>query len=161
MFHVEWKSRRAMGLSTTLCNRVLDLLTSRPKRLRIGSHASSGAPQGCVLNLPLYTLYTHDCTARHQENSIVKYADNTTMHNVSKTSEVKFQSRNIRNWNGLSTDQDRKALLWWLKLPRTSLVPIYSDIGEVRRLRRAHTRLMEHTYPSHGRFTLWPPEKNA
>ncbi len=40
---------------------------------------NTGAPQGCVLSPLLYSLYTHDCTATHSSNIIVKLDDNTTV----------------------------------------------------------------------------------
>ena len=40
---------------------------------------NTGAPQVCVPSPLLFTLYTHNCTTRYQENSIVKYADYTTI----------------------------------------------------------------------------------
>ena len=49
----------------------------------MGRHTSNplilntGSPQGCVLSLLLYSLYTHDCVARSSSNSIVKFADDT------------------------------------------------------------------------------------
>lgn len=41
------------------------------------------APQGCVLSPLLYSLYTHDCTAKHSSNVIVKFADDTTLYYIS------------------------------------------------------------------------------
>ncbi len=40
---------------------------------------NTGAPQGCILSPLLYSLYTHDCTATHSSNVIVKFADDTTV----------------------------------------------------------------------------------
>ena len=40
---------------------------------------NTGAPRGCVLSPLLYSLFTHDCTARHDSNTIIKFADYTTV----------------------------------------------------------------------------------
>jgi hypothetical protein len=32
-----------------------------------------------MLNPLLYSLFTHDCTARHESNTIIKYVDDTTV----------------------------------------------------------------------------------
>ena len=78
---------------------MLDFFTSRPQRVGIGGHASctlvlnTGAPQGCVLNPILLTLYTHDCTPRHQE----KYADNTTIIGHIMTNNESSYQEEINN----------------------------------------------------------------
>ena len=40
---------------------------------------NTGAPQGCVLSPLLYSLFTHDCVAKHASNLIIKFADDTTV----------------------------------------------------------------------------------
>ena len=53
--------------------------------LRVGKNISTplilntGAPQGCVQSPLLYSLFTHDCVAMHASNSIIKFADDTTV----------------------------------------------------------------------------------
>ncbi len=72
-----------LGLNRSLCSWILDFLTGRSQVVRMGNNTSSplilntGAPQGCVLSPLLYSLYTHDCTATHSSNVIVKFADDT------------------------------------------------------------------------------------
>ena len=75
----------ALGLDPALWNWVLDFLTGRPKVVKVGNNNSTmlilntGAPQGCVLSPLLYSLFTHDCVAMHASNSIIKFADDTTV----------------------------------------------------------------------------------
>ena len=40
---------------------------------------NTGTPPGCVLSPLLYSLFTHDCMARHDYNTIIKFADATTV----------------------------------------------------------------------------------
>ena len=63
---------------------VLDFLMGRPQVVRVGNNTfamlihNRGAPQGCVLRTLLYSLFTHDCKGRHNSNTIIKFADDTT-----------------------------------------------------------------------------------
>ncbi|KAI3369238.1 hypothetical protein L3Q82_007780 [Scortum barcoo] len=76
---------RDLGLNTALCDWILNFLTGRPLPVQMGSTTSStltlntGAPQGCVLSPLLYSLFTHDCVATHSSNTIIKFADDTTV----------------------------------------------------------------------------------
>ncbi len=64
-------------------DRILDFLTGRSQVVRMGNNTSSplvlNTAQGCILCPLLYSLYTHDCTATHSSNVIIKFADDTTV----------------------------------------------------------------------------------
>jgi hypothetical protein len=72
---------RTLGLSTSLCNWILDFLTGRHRVVRVGNNTSAtlilktGAPQGCMLRPLPYSLFTHDCGAKHNSNTLIKFAD--------------------------------------------------------------------------------------
>jgi hypothetical protein len=72
-----------LGLNISFCNWILDFLMGRPQLVRVGNSTSptlilnTGAPQGGGLSPLLYSLFTHDCMARHDSNTIIKFADDT------------------------------------------------------------------------------------
>jgi hypothetical protein len=74
---------RTLGLNTSLCNWILDFLTGHPQVVRVGNNTSAtlilntGGPHGCVHSPLLYSLQTHDYTARHDSNTIIKFAEET------------------------------------------------------------------------------------
>ena len=76
---------RTLELNTSLCNWILDFLTCCTQVVRVGNNTSTmlilntGAPQGYMLSPLLYLLFTHDCMARHDSNTIIKFADDTTV----------------------------------------------------------------------------------
>ena len=71
---------RTLGLNTSLCNWILDLVTGCPQVVRVCNNTlilNTGVPQGCVLSPILYSLFTHDCMAKHDSNTIIKFADDS------------------------------------------------------------------------------------
>jgi gmma-aminobutyric acid receptor subunit gamma/cGMP-dependent protein kinase 2 len=74
----------ALGLSTPHSAIGSWTLMGRPQVVKVGNISTSlilntGAPQGCMLKPLLYSLFTHDCAAKHASNSIIKFADDTTV----------------------------------------------------------------------------------
>ena len=96
-----------LGLPPLTCAWIKDFLTNRPLTVRFGPHLTStrtlsiGSPQGCVLSPLLYCLYTHDCSPAHNDNLIVKFADDTTVVGlISKGDEATYREEvlNLTAW---------------------------------------------------------------
>ena len=87
---------RTLGLNTSLCNWILDFLTSRPQGVRVGNNTSAtlilntGAPQGCVLSPLLYSLFTYDCPARHDSNPVIQF-DTTVVGLITDNDETAYR----------------------------------------------------------------------
>jgi hypothetical protein len=57
-----------LGLNTSLCNWILNFQMGHPQVVRVGNNTlilNTEAHQGCVLSVPLYSLFTHNCMAKH------------------------------------------------------------------------------------------------
>ena len=76
-----------LDLNRALRSWVLDFLTGRSQVVKTGNNISTslilntGAPQGCMLSSLLYSLFTHNCVAKHSSNSIIKFC---RQHNSSR-----------------------------------------------------------------------------
>lgn len=98
---------RSLGLNDALCRWIFNFLTERPQVVKAGRYISSsltlstGAPQGCVLSPLLYSLYTQDCVATANSNTIIKFADDTVVvgliHNNDETAYLE-EVRCLTEW---------------------------------------------------------------
>jgi hypothetical protein len=63
----------------------MDFLVACPQEVRVGNNTSAtltlntGAPQGCMLRPLVFSLFTHNCVAMHNSNTIITFADKTTV----------------------------------------------------------------------------------
>ena len=104
-------------MNPALCNW---FLTGRPQVVKVGNNTStslilnSGAPQGCVLCPFLYSMFTHDCVATHASNSIIKFANDTTVVGlITNNDETVYREevRTLKVWcqeNNLSLNINKK-----------------------------------------------------
>ncbi len=93
-----------LGLNNSLCNWILDFLTGRPQSVRVGHNASSTTTLSTgVLNPLLFTLLTHDCTAKFSSNHIIKFADDTSVVGlISNNDETHYRDEvaQLAEWCG-------------------------------------------------------------
>ncbi|XP_049579031.2 uncharacterized protein [Syngnathus scovelli] len=135
-----------LGLSTSLCNWILDFLCQRPQVVRVGDKISAsitlstGAPQGCVLSPLFFTLLTHDCTATYSDNRIVKFADDTLVGLITKGDETRYRSEVdlLTTWcrdnNLLLNVNKTKEIIVDFRKGHTTHLPLIIDGAVVERV---------------------------
>ncbi|XP_071944816.1 uncharacterized protein [Antedon mediterranea] len=97
-----------IGFDISICNWVLNFLTDRPQRTKVGTTISdkriinTGVPQGCVLSPFLFTLFTYDCVTYYSNCHIAKFADDTTIvgliNDDSDESNYRNQVKRVVDW---------------------------------------------------------------
>uniref|UniRef100_A0A8C5EG57 Reverse transcriptase domain-containing protein n=1 Tax=Gouania willdenowi TaxID=441366 RepID=A0A8C5EG57_GOUWI len=136
-----------LGLSTPMCNWLLDFLTGRPQAVRVSSNTSStimmntGAPQGCVLSPLLFTLLTHDCAPSSSSNLFVKFADDTTvvgLINNNDESIYRSEVSRLASWckdNNLHLNVEKtKEIVVDFRRTHTQHTPLTIDGAAVERV---------------------------
>ncbi len=136
-----------LGLNNSLSNWILDFLTGRPQSVRVGHNTSStttlstGAPQGCVLSPLLFTLLTHDCTAKFSSNHIIKFADDTSVVGlISNNDETHYREEvaQLAEWCGannlsLNVEKTKEVVMDFRRNP-VDHPPLTIDSSTVERV---------------------------
>ena len=104
---------------------------------------NTGAPQGCVLSSLLYSLFTHDWTARHNSNTIIKFAGDTTVVGlITDNDETAYREevRDLTMWckdNNLSLNVIKtKEMIVDYRKRRTEHTPILIDVAVEEQVER-------------------------
>ena len=123
-----------------------------PQVVRVGNNISTplilntGDPQGCVLSPILYSLFTHDCMAMHASNSIIKFADDTTVVGlITNNDETAYREevRALAEWcqeNNLNVNNTRELIVDFRRSQRDQrdhqsrgIMPLSTSMGLQRR----------------------------
>lgn len=98
---------KKLSCSYKIYSFVLDFLSNRIQQVKVKNIFSkpitinTGSPQGCVLSAFLFTLYTHDLSAKYDNCRVVKYADDTViigLINGNDISNYKLQIEHTVLW---------------------------------------------------------------
>lgn len=131
-----------------MCNWILDFLTNRPQSVRIGNLSSStltlstGVPQGCVLSPLLYSLFTYDCIPLHGTNTIIKFADDTTVVGLIKDNDetaYREEIQHLASWCAnnnlaLNTKKTKELIVDFRRTRSVTHAPVHIDGAEVERV---------------------------
>jgi hypothetical protein len=118
-----------------------------PQVVRLGNNTSAtlilntGAPEGCVLSPLLYSLFTHNCMANCDSNTIIKFADDTTVVGLIPNNDEMVYREEVRElvvWcqdNNLSLNVSKtKELIVDYRKRRAEQAPINIDVAVVERV---------------------------
>ena len=138
---------RDLKFPVTLCNWLLNFLLEHPQVVKVGNTVSStvvlntGTPQGCPLSPKLYSLFTFDCVATVPGNTVIKFADDTTVTGLISNNDERNYRREIDNivdWcetNNLFLNVSKtKEMIIYFRRNKTPMLPLTIQNTEVEQI---------------------------
>ncbi|KAI3358780.1 hypothetical protein L3Q82_015182, partial [Scortum barcoo] len=136
---LNWSETGQQELATVPVSLKTSIIVPVPKKQQQqGNNTSStlvlstGTPQGCVLSPALFTLFTSDCSAIHSTNTIVKFADDTTIVGlISDNDETHYREeiQHLTQWCSnnnlvLNTSKTKEVIVDYRRSRRTEHAPL-------------------------------------
>ena len=139
---------KELDINPSVCNWLLDFLTNRPQSVRLDHLTSStlslntGVPQGCVLSPLLFSLFTYDCIPVHGTNTIIKFADDTTVVGLIKNNDelaYREEVQHLVTWCAdnnlaLNTKKTKEIIVDFRKTTAGAHAPVLINGTEVERV---------------------------
>ncbi len=137
-----------LDLNSSLCDWIQDFLTGRPQVVKVSQFTSNsitlniGAPQGCVLSLLLYSLYTHGCVSSHNSTSIIKFSDDTVVLGlISNNDETAYldEVERLTSWCqdnrlSLNVSKTKELIVYFRKRQQRPYTPLMISGTPVERV---------------------------
>ena len=131
----------ALNVNTSTILWIIEFLTHRTQYVNLNGKSSetlitnTGAPQGCVLSLVLYSIYTNDYRTMDENICLIKFADDTTLRGLLGNSEEAYRSEVNRfcewcknNLNHLTLNVDKtKETVFDYRRKKEPLTPLLID----------------------------------
>ena len=114
---------------------------------------NTSAPQGCVLSPALYTLFTNDCIPIHSSNTIIKFAEDTTVVGLISDNECHYRQEVqhmaeccVDNNLVLITSKTNEIIVDFRRSKRTTQTPLITNEEEVGGLLNSWGRTSPRTW---------------
>ena len=91
--HLLLQKLMKMGVNANVIRWIDAFMEDRPQYVTVNgtcssvSYLSTGAPQGCVISPILFILYTNDCLCQSEDCVMIKFADDTVIAGLLRSSE--------------------------------------------------------------------------